>query len=105
MMYECYNKYGQYIGVAYTKSEAKQIIDYANYRATKVVYSEWLDIKKYDPNISFAEYELQYINKVKAKTKEDDIRRGKTVIKWIIIVTILFLIYVYLNDPHLFNNH
>lgn len=97
-MYECYNKYGHYVGTAYTKNDAESMIDYANFMEKKTVYSEWLNAKIYDPDISFEEYELQYIDRVKAQIKEAKMKQGKMIIKWMIIIFIAFMIYVYFND-------
>ena len=59
MFYECYDKYGRYLGYTHTQREANELIQRGNTNATTEAYSAWLKAKVYRLNFSFAKSEIK----------------------------------------------
>lgn len=98
MFYDCYDKYGRYLGYRYTEREANMLIERGNKNAMTEAYSAWLKAKVSKPNLSFAEFELEFRNNIQLQLKEIQKQNGKTSTKWVIIILIItFLIFVLLG--------
>lgn len=95
MFYECYDKYGRYLGHTQTQREANELIQRGNTNATTEAYSAWLRAKVYRPNLSFAEFEVEFKNNIQYQLKEVQKQNGKTSTKWVIIILIIvFIIFI-----------
>lgn len=95
MFYNCYDKYGRYLGHTQTESSAKELIQRANDKLVAEVYSAWLKAKVNKPNLSLAEFELEYKNHIQAQLKDAKKQHETSTTKWVLIILIIvFLIFV-----------
>lgn len=95
MFYECYDKYGRYLGYTHTQREANELIQRGNTNATTEVYSAWLKAKVDRPNLSFAEFEVEFRDNIQSRLKEAKKQHEKSAIKWVVIILIItFLVFV-----------
>ena len=90
MFYNCYDKYGRYLGHTQTQSAANELIQRANTNATTEAYSAWLKAKVSRPNLSFSEFE--YRNNIQSQLKEVKKQNEKSSAKWVIIILIITLL-------------
>lgn len=95
MFYECYDKYGRYLGYRQTERAANELIQRGNTNATSEAYSAWLKAKVSRPNLSFTEFEVEYRNNIQSQMKDVKKQKEKSSTKWVIIILIItFLVFV-----------
>lgn len=92
MFYNCYDKYGRYLGHTQTQSAANELIQRANTNATTEAYSAWLKAKVSRLNLSFSEFEVEYRNNIQSQLKEVKKQNEKSSAKWVIIILIITLL-------------
>lgn len=88
MFYNCYDKYGRYLGHTQTQSAANELIQLGNMRATSEAHSAWLKAKATRPNLSFSEFEVEYRSYIQEVKKQNE----KSSAKWAIIILIITLL-------------
>ena len=83
------------ISAIHRRKEANELIQRGNTNATTEAYSAWLKAKVDRPNLSFAEFEVEFKNNIQYQLKEVQKQNGKTSTKWVIIILIIaFIIFV-----------
>lgn len=92
MMYQCYDKYGRYLGYTRTQSAANELIQRANTNAITEAHFAWLEAKVSRPNLSFSEFEVEYRNNIQSQLKEAKKQNEKSSAKWVIIILIITLL-------------
>jgi len=95
MFYECYDRYGRYIGKAYTQKEADEMTYRANLNAFIEIKSAYTKAQKLHPTLSFEEFEREYNSNIKEQIYQRKKENEKSGAKWVIIILIItFLIFV-----------
>lgn len=83
------------ISAIHRRKEKLTLIQRGNTNATTEAYSAWLNAKVDRPNLSFAEFEVEFKNNIQYQLKEAQKQNGKTSTKWVIIILIIaFIIFV-----------